>query len=144
MCLWYSIRMEHTKRNAFTGQSGGQKRFLLLLGSSRLGGRSILRRGGSLGGGRAGCLILRVVIAPRYRRRTGGIKDLGSVKEIRQPLFGRIRLDHILVQTIAVQVPPGHSQVVWTLLDPGRLAGVYIAEIPETFGAEVLIAVVFI
>ena len=105
MCLWYSIRMEHTKRNAFTGQSGGQKRFLLLLGSSRLGGRSILRLGGSLGGGRAGCLIL---------------------------------------QTIAVQVPPGHSQVVWTLLDPGRLAGVYIAEIPETFGAEVLIAVVFI
>ena len=44
----------------------------------------------------------------------------------------------------AVQIPSGHPQMVASLLDPGGLACVHIAEIPEALGMEIFKTVIIL
>ena len=78
-----------------------------------------------------------LLVAPAYRRGPGWVKHLGGVKQISQAFPGRVCLDEILIQAVAVQVPSGHAEVVCTHLGPVGLAGIHIAEIAESLGFQV-------
>lgn len=67
-----------------------------------------------------------------------GIENVPGVEQIAQTLFRGILLNGVLIQAVAVQVPPGHTEVAGALLHPVGGAGVHITEIAEALGLQIL------
>ena len=81
--------------------------------------------------------LLWSLITPAHRSGSGGVEYLCSVKQVRKPLFGRVGLYQILVETVTVQVSSGHTEITGAHLHPVRGAGIHIAEIAEALGLQV-------